>query len=48
MSDFCHLANILINTGNILKIMLCYLAITLTNINNKADNFIREKLVLFN
>lgn len=41
-----YLASILTNTNNILKIDLCYLAKTLINIDNKADNFIKKRLVM--
>ena len=46
--DLCHLANTLTNTNNILKVASCYLANILINTNDKADNFIKRKLVAFN
>lgn len=46
--DFYYLVSTLINTDYILKIDFCHLANILNNINDKTDNFIREKSVLYN
>lgn len=46
--DFYYLANTLININDKLKVDLCYLASTLTITNNKADNFIKKRLVISN
>lgn len=46
--DLSYLANIQINIDDMLKVASCHLAGILTNTNNKADNFIRKKSVIFN
>lgn len=46
--NFYYLASTLTNTNDILKIALYYLASTLTNIDDKADDFIKKKLVISN
>lgn len=48
MLGLYYLTSNLTNINDILKVDLCHLAITLINIDDKANNFIKKRLIIFN